>query len=99
MMSIRHRSSFMLPFFSMLLLLTLLLAACGQVVSGTAQSSTPPRLKKVSIGLGYLPDIQFATFYVAQTQVYHSNAGLDVTFHHGIVNDLTGYMVLGRETV
>src|SRR3989441_6089302 len=97
MMSIRHRSSFMLPFFSMLLLLTLLLAACGQVVSGTAKSSTPTTLKKVSIGLGYLPDIQFAPFYVAQTQGYYRNAGLDVTFHHGIVNDLIGSMVLGRD--
>src|SRR5437868_8880694 len=97
MMSIRHRSSFMLPFFSMLLLLTLLLAACDQVASGTAKSSTPTTLKKVSIGLGYLPDIQFAPFYVAQTQGYYRNAGLDVTFHHGIVNDLIGSMVLGRD--
>jgi len=96
-MSIRHRSSFMLPFFSMLLLLTLLLAACGQVVSGTAKSSTPTTLKKVAIGLGYLRDIQFAPFYVAQTQGYYRNAGLDVTFHHGIVNDLIGSMVLGRD--
>jgi len=96
-MSIRHRSSFLLPFFSMLLLLTLLLAACGQVVSGTAKSSTPTTLKKVSIGLGYLPDIQFAPFYVAQTQGYYRNAGLDVTFHHGIVNNLIGSMVLGRD--
>src|SRR5947209_502289 len=97
MMSIRHRSSFMLPFFSMLLLAILLLAACGQVVSGTAKSSTPTTLKKVSIGLGYLPDIQFAPFYVAQTQGYYRNVGLDVTFHHGIVNDLIGSMVLGRD--
>src|SRR5947207_2878339 len=97
MMSIRHRSSFLLPFFSMLLLLTLLLAACGQVVSGTANSSTPTTLKKVSIGLGYLPDIQFAPFYVAQTQGYYKAAGLDVTFHHGIVNDLIGSMVLGHD--
>src|SRR5437660_12023876 len=97
MMSIRHRSSFMLPFFSMLLLLTLLLAACGQVVSGTAKSSTPTTLKKVTIGLGYLPDIQFAPFYVAQTQCYYRNAGLDVTFHHGIVNNLIGSMAFGRD--
>src|ERR1700730_2179886 len=97
MMSIRHRSTFTLPFFSFLMLLTLLLASCGQVVSGTANSSTPTTLKKVSIGLGYIPDIQFAPFYVAQTQGYYKNAGLDVTFHHGIVNDLIGSMVLGHD--
>src|ERR1051326_3954296 len=99
MMSIRHRSTFTLPFFSFLMLLTLLLASCGQVVSGTANSSTPTTLKKVSIGLGYIPDIQFAPFYVAQTQGYYRNAGLDVTFHHGIVNDLIGSMVLGRDNL
>lgn len=98
-MSIRHRSTFTLPFFSFLMLLTLLLASCGQVVSGTANSSTPTSLKKVSIGLGYIPDIQFAPFYVAQTQGYYRNAGLDVTFHHGIVNDLIGSMVLGRDNL
>lgn len=98
-MSIRHRSTFTLPFFSFLMLLTLLLASCGQVVSGTANSSTPTTLKKVSIGLGYIPDIQFAPFYVAQTQGYYRNAGLDVTFHHGIVNDLIGSMVLGRDNL
>src|SRR6266704_4162283 len=97
MMSIRHRSSFMLPFFSMLLLLTLLLTACGQVVSGTAKSSPPTTLNKVSIGLGYLPDIQFAPFYVAQTQGYYRNSGLDVTFHHVIVNALIGAIVFGRD--
>lgn len=98
-MSIHHRSNFTLPFFSFLMLLTLLLASCGQVVSGTANSSTPTSLKKVSIGLGYIPDIQFAPFYVAQTQGYYRNAGLDVTFHHGIVNDLIGSMVLGRDNL
>ncbi|MFL5658118.1 MAG: ABC transporter substrate-binding protein, partial [Ktedonobacteraceae bacterium] len=99
MMSIRHRSSFILPFFSLLVLLTLLLAACGQAVSGPVNSSTPTSLKKVSIGLGYIPDIQFAPFYVAQTQGYYRNVGLDVTFHHGIVNNLIGSMVLGRDNL
>ena len=96
-MSRRHRSTFILPFFSLLLSLILLLAACGQVVTGTVNRSTPTALKKVSIGLGYIPDIQFAPFYVAKTQGYYSNMGLDVTFHHGIVNDLIGSMVLGHD--
>ena len=59
--------------------------------------ASPAALTKVSIGLGYIPDIQFAPFYVAQNKGYYRDAGLDVTFHHGIVNDLIGSMVLGHD--
>src|SRR5712691_5084156 len=87
----RHRSSFLLS--SLFVLLALFLAACG------GSSSTPgPTLKDVSIGLGYIPNIQFAPFYVAQSKGYYRAAGLNVTFHHGIVNDLIASMVLGHDT-
>jgi len=100
MMYQRHRLSFLLPYSSLLILLVLVLVACGGSTStGTAPSSTSATssLTKVSIGLGYIPDIQFAPFYVAQSKGYYKAAGLDVTFHHGIVNDLIGSMVLGHD--
>ncbi len=93
-MRIYHRQSFLLPVLSLLALL--LFAACGNSTSPSATSG--PTLKKVSIGLGYIPDIQFAPFYVAQSKGYYKAAGLDVTFHHGIVPDLIGSMVLGHDT-
>ncbi len=87
---------FLLPVLSLLVLLVMPLAACG---NSTPTSTTPgSTLKKVSIGLGYIPDIQFAPFYVAQSKGYYKAAGLDVTFHHGIVPDLIGSMVLGHDT-
>src|SRR6266700_3263692 len=92
-MRIYHRPSFLLPVLSLFALL--LFAACGNSTSPSATSGTT--LKKVSIGLGYIPDIQFAPFYVAQSKGYYKAAGLDVTFHHGIVNDLIGSMVLGHD--
>lgn len=55
-------------------------------------------LRNVSIGFGYIPDIQFAPFYVAQSKGYYQAAGLNVTFHQGFVNDLIGSMVLGHDT-
>jgi NitT/TauT family transport system substrate-binding protein len=93
-MRIYHRPSFLLPVLSLLALL--LFAACSYSTSPSATSG--PTLKKVSIGLGYIPDIQFAPFYVAQSKGYYKAAGLDVTFHHGIVPDLIGSMVLGHDT-
>lgn len=83
----------------LLLVLALLLAACGNNTpanNGSNSSSGTPQ--KVSIGLGYIPDIQFAPFYVAQSKGYYKAAGLDVTFHHGIVPDLIGSMVAGQNT-
>ncbi len=95
MVNTRRRLSFLLPVLSLLILLALLSSACGSTTTSTSTITTGP--KKISIGLGYIPDIQFAPFYVAQSKGYYKAAGLDVTFHHGIVNDLIGSMVLGHD--
>src|SRR6266516_2754517 len=98
-MSRRHRSSILLSFLSPLVLLALLVTACGSASSGSNGSSPPVASEKsVSIGLGYIPDVQFAPFYVAQSKGYYSSAGLNVTFNHGIVPDLFGSMVSGKNT-
>ncbi|MBV9709985.1 MAG: ABC transporter substrate-binding protein [Ktedonobacteraceae bacterium] len=94
-----HRSSLLLSFLSPLILLTLLLTACGSTNSAKTGTSTPaPTTKNITIGLGYIPDVQFAPFYVAKSKGYYSAAGLNVTFNHGIVPDLFGSMVAGRNT-
>src|SRR5437764_5323808 len=96
-MEIRHRSSSMLSLLSLLTLLVVLLSACGSNTGSTSGSTPPqPAARSVSIGLGYIPDIQFAPFYVAQSKSYYKAAGLNVTFHHGIVPDLIGSMVAGK---
>lgn len=93
-MQTHRRSSFLLFFSVLCLLLVLILAACGSSNTNTGSGTS---LKKISIGLGYIPDIQFAPFYVAQSKGYYKAAGLDVTFHPGDVNDLIGSMVLGKD--
>ncbi len=99
-MSRSHRSSILLSFLSPLVLLALLLTACGGSTSTTAGNTASPSAsaKSVSIGLGYIPDVQFAPFYVAQSKGYYRSAGLNVTFNHGIVPDLFGSMVSGKNT-
>jgi len=99
-MPIRHRSGSLLPILSLCALLVLLLSACGSSSSSTASgggNTTPQAGKKnVSIGLGYIADIQFAPFYVAQSKGYYKAVGLNVTFNQGIVPDLLGSMVAGK---
>jgi NitT/TauT family transport system substrate-binding protein len=99
-MSRYHRFKYLLPFSSLVLVLALLLGACGSNTSTSGTSSTSSKsLTNVSIGLGYIPDIQFAPFYVAQAEGYYKDAGLKVTLQNGIVTDLIGSMVLGHSTL
>jgi NitT/TauT family transport system substrate-binding protein len=98
-MSTRHRPSTMLSLLAIFLLTALLVACGGQSETSSSNASTSNKpLKDISIGLGYNPDVQFAPFYVAKSKGYYQNAGLNVTFHHGIVPDLIGTMVAGKST-
>ena len=95
----RHRSSFFTSFLMLVALLSLILAGCGSN-AGNGTGSTPGTgsLTNVSIAFGYIPDIQFAPFYVAQSKGYYKAAGLNVDFHHGFVNDLIGSLAVGHDT-
>ncbi len=98
-MQMRQRTPFSLVGLSLAILLSMLLAACGNTNAASTQTgggNTP--LTNVSIGLGYIPDIQFAPFYVALDKGYYKAAGLNVTLNHGIVTDLFGEMMSNKDT-
>src|SRR5437588_6246364 len=97
-MHTRHRPSFFSSLLVLVALLSMLLAGCSSNGGSGSNSSTPgtASLTNVSIAFGYIPDIQFAPFYVAQSKGYYKATGLNVTFHHGIVPDLIGSMVAGK---
>lgn len=68
------------------------LAAC-------TQPSTPSD-EPVTIGLTYVPNIQFAPYYVALEKGYFEDAGVDVTLrHHGQDEDLFGALTQEVEDV
>jgi NitT/TauT family transport system substrate-binding protein len=78
--------------------LVLALAACSPTNPSPAPSSTPsaataseepsgPRTP-LSVGLGFIPSVQFAQFYRAEQAGYYDEAGLDVTFQNKIDPDL-----------
>ncbi len=70
-----------------------LLTACALLVSGCATSaSTSPSASvapvKLTVGLGYIPGVQFAPFYLAEQSGAYAAAGLEVTLQNQIDPDL-----------
>jgi NitT/TauT family transport system substrate-binding protein len=62
------------------LALAAFLAACA---GGPAGSPSPTPLTALRVGLGYIPSVQFAPFYLAQQRGYYRDAGIEVTFQNG----------------
>ncbi|HEY3524265.1 MAG TPA: ABC transporter substrate-binding protein [Candidatus Limnocylindrales bacterium] len=56
----------------------------GSSPSFPPSSSPPAALTKLTVGLGYIPSVQFAQFYRAQQAGYYRDAGLEVTFQNQI---------------
>ncbi|HEX8981350.1 MAG TPA: ABC transporter substrate-binding protein [Ktedonobacterales bacterium] len=82
--------------FCALLLTTFALAGCGSN-GGTGSSSG---MTSLTIGLTYVPNIQFAPFYAAQQQGYYKAAGLNVTLrHHNFGEDEFAALAAGRENL
>ena len=48
-----------------------------------AQDDADPELVPLTVGLGYIPSVQFAQFYLADEAGYYDEAGLDVTIEQG----------------
>ncbi len=59
----------------------ILLVACS--CNGTGNAQPTPPATPLKVGLGYIPSVQFAPFYLADQMGYYRNAGLDVTFQNG----------------
>lgn len=58
-----------------LILLTLLLSAC--------QKQTTGEMKEITLNLTYIPNVQFAPFYVAIEKGYFAEKGLKVSLNYG----------------
>jgi putative riboflavin transport system substrate-binding protein len=55
---------------------------------GSNATSPPSARTKLAVGLGFIPSVQFAPFYLADRAGYYRDAGLDVTFQNKIDPDL-----------
>jgi NitT/TauT family transport system substrate-binding protein len=61
---------------------------------GSAEPSAEP--VALSVGLGFIPSVQFAQFYLADQAGYYEDAGLDVTFRHGTDYDVIALVGQGE---
>ncbi len=85
----------------------MLIAGCDNVspttptpVGGVPTPTSPSaELTKVTITLGYIPDVQFAPFYLALNKGYYKDEGLDVTLQNGLVTDLITQLGQGTDGV
>lgn len=72
-----------------LVMCALALTGCGSVqTSGRQYSATHHALQNLTVGMGYIPNVQFAPFYVAQARGYYRQARLNVHFQYAIEPDL-----------
>ena len=58
--------------------------------------SQPQEMQKVRVGLGYLPDVQFAPFYLGMVEGLYAQQGLEVEFQHGFVTELYPLLAQGK---
>jgi NitT/TauT family transport system substrate-binding protein len=77
-----------------LIAFSLTLAACG--TDGQPPTPPPPAADQVTLLLGFIPDVQFAPFYVAQQEGYYADAGLVVTIEHRSAADLMRLVASGE---
>ena len=52
--------------------------------------------RSLTIGLGYVPNVQFTPFYVADKLGYYKAEGLNVKFQHGYVSELLPLLLQGK---
>ncbi|MBR6459658.1 MAG: ABC transporter substrate-binding protein [Actinomycetaceae bacterium] len=80
-----------------------LTAVCALALGGCSSTSDDADTKDatpITVGLTYIPDIQFAPMYVAVEKGYFTDEGLDVTLrHHGAQEALLGALESGDEDV
>jgi NitT/TauT family transport system substrate-binding protein len=94
---------------SLPILLAAVLAACSgtPAPAGSASATgmsrpdaggaggSPGERTKLTVGLGFIPSVQFAQFYLAQQAGYYRDAGLDVTLQNKIDPELITLVAQG----
>lgn len=76
-------------------LVALLLALSSAPVASADEHASPTAVTPLTVGLGFIPSVQFAQFYLAEEAGYYDAAGLDVTFQNKIDPELITLVAQG----
>lgn len=80
-----------------LTLILLLLSIFGLMAcAGGPQAAPKQELQKIRLGLGYIPNVQFAPFYVAQKKGFYAEEGLEVEIEYGFEDDFVALTAQGE---
>lgn len=78
-------------FTGFMMVIVLFLAGCTPVAptanSGGGSEAAATQLTPVKLGVGFIPNVQFATFYVGIEKGFYAEEGLDVSLEYGFEND------------
>ena len=66
-----------------LIILIFVLSACG----GNGNGESEGELMHIRLPMGFIPNIQYAPFYVADERGYFRSAGLDIEFDYSFETD------------
>jgi NitT/TauT family transport system substrate-binding protein len=81
--------------FGLIIVVASFLTACG-ASPAAAPTEAAQDLQKVRLGIGYIPDVQFAPLYVAQEKGYYADEGLEVEIQYGFENDFVALAAQGE---
>lgn len=79
------------------LVLSILILVVGLTgCAGSTSAGQPAQLHRVSLGVGYIPNVQFAPLYVAQKKGFYAEEGLDVNIEYGFEDDFVALAAQGE---
>ena len=87
---------------SLLCLAIVALGGCGPVLSLPKGPSQPPATptplapEAITLAMGFIPNVQFAPFYVAEDKGYFAEGNLAVNFDYGMETDLLKLVGVGE---
>ena len=73
----------------------IVLAGCNADAAEESANNTD-ELQSVTLGLGFIPNVQFAPLYVAQQKGFYADERLDVALEYGFENDFVALAAQGE---